>query len=46
VLPEVVGKTDGGMLTVAYGEAAFVSVVKLAQRVLELEELIKHGTHQ
>lgn len=46
VLPEVVGQTDGGILTVAYSEAAWVSVVKVAQRVLELEKLIKHGTHQ
>ena len=46
VMPEVVGKTDGGILTVAYSEAAFVSVVKVAQRVLELENLIKYGTHQ
>lgn len=46
VLPEVVGSTDDDILTVAYSEAAFVSVVKLAQRVLKLEELIKHGTHK
>jgi len=46
VMPEAVGQTGDGILTVAYGEAAFVSVVKVAQRVLELEELIKHGTHQ
>ena len=46
VMPEAVGQTGDGILTVAYGEAAFVSVVKLARRVLELEELIKHGTHQ
>ena len=46
VMPEAVGQTGDGILTVAYGEAAFVSVVKVAQRVLELEELIKHGTRQ
>ena len=46
VLPEVVDKTDGGILTVAYAEAAFVSVVKVAQRVLELEKLINHGALQ
>ena len=46
VMPEVVGKTDGGILTVAYAEAAFVSVVKVAQRVLELEKLINHGALQ
>ena len=46
VMPEVVGQTDGGILTVAYAEAAFVSVVKLARKVLELEELIKYGAHK
>lgn len=46
VMPEVVGETDGGILTVAYAEAAFVSVVKVAQKVLELEKLIKYGAHQ
>lgn len=46
VIPEAVGQTGDGILTVAYGEAAFVSVVKLARRVLELEKLIEHGTHQ
>ena len=46
VLPEVVGETSDGILTVSYAEAAFVSVVKLARRVLELEKLINHGTHQ
>jgi hypothetical protein len=46
VLPEVVGETSDSILTVAYGEAAFVSVVKLARRVLELEKLIEHGTYQ
>lgn len=46
VMPEAVGQTGDGILTVAYGEAAFVSVVKVAQRVLELEKLIEHGTHQ
>jgi hypothetical protein len=46
VMPEAVGQTGDGILTVAYGEAAFVSVVKLARRVLELEKLIEHGTHQ
>lgn len=46
IIPEAVGQTGDGILTVAYGEAAFVSVVKLAQRVLELEKLIEHGTHQ
>ena len=46
VMPEVVGKTDGGILTVAYAEAAFVSVVKVAQMVLELEKLINHGALQ
>ncbi|KUY70806.1 tail fiber domain-containing protein [Burkholderia sp. RF4-BP95] len=36
VLPEAV--VEGELLSVAYGNAALVSVIKLAERVLELEE--------
>lgn len=37
ILPEVVGETSDGMLTVAYGNAALVACVNLAQRCVALE---------
>jgi len=48
-LPEAVGRTENNRLTFSYGEAAAVCVVKLAQRVLELEEIVnemRYGTQQ
>lgn len=48
-LPEAVGRTENGRLTFSYGEAAAVCVVKLAQRVLALEEIVndmRYGTQQ
>ena len=40
-LPETVDEAEGGILSVAYGNAALVACVKLAQRVLELEAKLK-----
>ncbi len=40
-LPEAVGRAENDRLTFSYGEAAAVCVIKLAQRVLELERMIK-----
>lgn len=47
VLPEAVMTDEEGRLSVAYGNAALVAVIKLAQRVLDLEaqiDAIKRGT--
>lgn len=41
VLPEAIETTQADTLMMCYGEAAMVSVIKLAQRVLELERMIK-----
>jgi PTS system beta-glucosides-specific IIC component len=41
VLPEAIETTQADTLMMCYGEAAMVSVKKLAQRVLELERMIK-----
>lgn len=41
VLPNAVIPLETGKLTVDYGPAALVACVKLAQRVLELERIIK-----
>jgi hypothetical protein len=38
---EVVSEGEGGILSVAYGQAAMVACVKLAQRVLDLEARLK-----
>ena len=40
-IPEAVIKDHAGILTVAYGNAALAACVKLAQRIVELEEKIK-----
>ena len=41
VLPEAIETTQADTLMMCYGETAMVSVIKLAQRVLELERMIK-----
>jgi hypothetical protein len=41
LLPEVVSSNEKGILSLAYGNAALVSVIKLAEKVIELEERIK-----
>lgn len=41
ILPEVVNESDSGLLSMAYGNAALVTAIMLARRVLELEERIK-----
>lgn len=41
VLPETVIVGDKGILSVSYGNAALVSAIKLAERVIELEERLK-----
>ncbi len=41
VIPEAIETTQADTLMMCYGEAAMVSVIKLAQRVLELERMIK-----
>lgn len=41
LLPEVVSQGTDGILSLAYGNAALVACIKLAQRVLELEEKLK-----
>jgi len=41
VLEHAVMEDDGGQLSVAYGNAALVSCIKLAQRLLESEQQIK-----
>jgi hypothetical protein len=41
VLGEAVSADDEGWLRVAYGNAALAACIKLAQRVLELEEKLK-----
>ena len=41
VLPEAIETAQADTLMMCYGEAAMVSVIKLAQRVLELERMIK-----
>jgi hypothetical protein len=38
LLPEVVSKSNDGILSLAYGNAALVSAIQLAKRVVELEE--------
>jgi len=44
VLEHAVLENDHGQLSVAYGNAALVACIKLAQRVLELEEKLKERT--
>ena len=41
VVAEAVSADEEGLLRVAYGNAALAACVKLAQRVLELERLVK-----
>jgi hypothetical protein len=41
ILPEAVMTNEDGILSVAYGNAALVSTVKLAQEVMVLKELVK-----
>lgn len=41
VLPQVVHEDSEGMLSIAYGNAAMVTVIELTKRVLELEALVK-----
>ncbi len=41
VLPQAVNSDANGLLSVAYGNAALVSCIKLAQKVVELEQKIK-----
>jgi hypothetical protein len=40
LLPEVVGKDEHGKLTMTYGNAALVSAIKLAERVVEQDKRI------
>jgi hypothetical protein len=40
VLPEVVSEDNAGTLSLAYGNAAMVSAVELAKRVVELEKAV------
>jgi hypothetical protein len=40
LLPQVVLKDGEGYLSMAYGNAAMVSVIELTKRVLELEAII------
>lgn len=42
VLPDAVLEDVDGMLSVAYGNAALVSVIELAKRVIQQEEKINH----
>jgi hypothetical protein len=44
VLQQAVESDENGMLSVAYGNAALVACVYLAQRVLALEEKLKDKT--
>jgi hypothetical protein len=44
LLPEVVIESEDGTLSLAYGNAALVACVKLAQRVLALEQQLKDKT--
>jgi hypothetical protein len=41
LLPNSVNEGSDGRLTVAYGNAALVSVIKLAERIVELEKLLE-----
>jgi hypothetical protein len=41
LLPNSVNEGLDGKLTVAYGNAALVSVIKVAERVIELEKLLE-----
>lgn len=41
LLPEVVKEDDNGILSLAYGNAALVSVIELADKVIKQEERIK-----
>ena len=41
LLPEVVKEEDNGVLSLAYGNAALVSVIELADKVVKQEERIK-----
>jgi hypothetical protein len=41
VLPEVVAMADDGLLSLAYGNAALVTVIELCKRIVQLEERIK-----
>jgi hypothetical protein len=44
ILPEVVSRGRDGTLSLAYGNAALVACMKLAQRVLSLEQALKDKT--
>jgi hypothetical protein len=44
LLPEVVSQGADGILSLAYGNAALVACIKLAQRVLALEQQLKDKT--
>jgi hypothetical protein len=41
ILQHAVSENDQGMLSVAYGNAALVACVKLAERIVELEKLLE-----
>lgn len=41
VLPEVVTMADDGLLSLAYGNAALVTVIELCKRIVQLEERLK-----
>lgn len=41
ILPEAVTKSDSGLLSVAYGNAALVACIELAKEVISLKEEIK-----
>jgi hypothetical protein len=43
-MEHAVGKDENGGLSVAYGNAALVACVKLAQRILELEAKLEQLT--
>lgn len=43
-LPEAVGVKEDGMLSLAYGNAALVACIQLAQRVINLELELKKLT--
>lgn len=44
ILPEAVPERDDGMLSLAYGNAALVACIQLAQRVIKLENELKKLT--
>lgn len=43
LLPETVLRDENGVLSVAYGNAAMVSCVALAQRLIAIEERLEGG---